>query len=101
MSKMFARMGSPPCIIRVAGCPTVQKSAPPGGCYRVSYEPPAGELEGMIALGLESGFGDEWIRIGATSEHTVDGSFSRRTMAMSQTYPGTNDKGNVTTLRQT
>jgi predicted amidohydrolase YtcJ len=52
----------------------------------------------MIALGIQTGFGDEWIRFGATSEHTVDGSFSERTMALSTPYPGTNPsyKGNVT-----
>jgi len=52
----------------------------------------------MIKSGINSGFGDEWIRFGATSEHTVDGSFSERTMAMSQPYEGTNPpyKGNIT-----
>ena len=45
-----------------------------------------------------TGFGDEWIRLGATSEHTVDGSFSERTMALSTPYPGVTPpyKGNVT-----
>ena len=45
-----------------------------------------------------SGFGDEWIRFGATSEHTVDGSFSERTMALSTPYPGITPpyKGNIT-----
>ena len=37
----------------------------------------------MIAGGIMTGFGDEWIRLGATAEHMVDGSFSERTMAMS------------------
>jgi predicted amidohydrolase YtcJ len=50
----------------------------------------------MIANGIKSGFGDDWIRFGATSEHTVDGSFSERTMALSTPYPGTTYKGNVT-----
>ncbi len=52
----------------------------------------------MIAGGIETGFGDEWIRLGATSEHTVDGSFSERTMALSTPYPGVTPpyKGNVT-----
>ena len=52
----------------------------------------------MIAAGITSGFGDEWIKLGATSEHTVDGSFSERTMALSTPYPGVNPpyKGNVT-----
>jgi hypothetical protein len=50
----------------------------------------------MIASGIMTGFGDEWIRFGATAEHTVDGSFSERTMALSVAYPGTSYKGNVT-----
>ncbi len=101
MSKMFARYGVTTVHHQGGGLSTVQKVRAAGQLlHRVSYEPPAGELEGMIALGMESGFGDEWIRIGATSEHTVDGSFSERTMAMSQPYPGTNDKGNVTTTQE-
>jgi predicted amidohydrolase YtcJ len=54
----------------------------------------------MISAGIQSGFGDEWIRFGATAEHTVDGSFSERTMALSVNYPGTNYKGNVTTTQE-
>ena len=66
--------------------------------HRVSYEATGSVLEAMITSGISTGFGDEWIRFGATSEHTVDGSFSERTMALSQPYPGTNPpyKGNVT-----
>jgi predicted amidohydrolase YtcJ len=66
--------------------------------HRVSYEATGKVLEAMIAGGIETGFGDEWIRLGATSEHTVDGSFSERTMALSTPYPGIEPpyKGNVT-----
>jgi len=66
--------------------------------HRVSYEASGKVLDSMIAGGIESGFGDEWIRFGATSEHTVDGSFSERTMALSIPYPGMEPpyKGNVT-----
>src|SRR6266446_5316971 len=66
--------------------------------HRVSYEANGKVLEAVIAGGIESGFGDEWIRFGATSEHTVDGSFSERTMALSTPYPGVTPpyKGNVT-----
>ncbi|HJZ70319.1 MAG TPA: amidohydrolase [Vicinamibacterales bacterium] len=66
--------------------------------HRVSYESNGRVLESMIASGIATGFGDEWIRMGATSEHTVDGSFSERTMALSVPYPGmsTGYKGNVT-----
>jgi predicted amidohydrolase YtcJ len=66
--------------------------------HRVSYEAGGKVLEAMIAAGIETGFGDEWIRFGATSEHTVDGSFSERTMALSTPYPGVTPSysGNVT-----
>src|SRR5579863_10542398 len=66
--------------------------------HRVSYEASGKVLVSMITGGIETGFGDEWIRFGATSEHTVDGSFSERTMALSTPYPGVSPpyKGNVT-----
>ncbi len=66
--------------------------------HRVSYEMNGRVLEGMITSGIATGFGDEWIRLGATSEHTIDGSFSERTMALSIPYPGVTPpyKGNVT-----
>jgi predicted amidohydrolase YtcJ len=66
--------------------------------HRVSYEATGNVLESMITSGIATGFGDEWIRFGATSEHTVDGSFSERTMAMSGPYSGMdpNYRGNVT-----
>jgi predicted amidohydrolase YtcJ len=66
--------------------------------HRVSYEAQGKILDSMIADGIESGFGDEWIRFGATAEHTVDGSFSERTMALSTPYPGVTPpyKGNIT-----
>ena len=66
--------------------------------HRVSFEASAGMVEAMIASGIETGFGDEWIRFGATSEHTVDGSFSERTMALSVPYPDRQPpyQGNVT-----
>jgi len=66
--------------------------------HRVSYETRRNILEAMINNGITTGFGDEWIRFGATSEHTVDGSFSERTMALSQPYEGTNPpySGNIT-----
>lgn len=65
--------------------------------HRVSYEPNEAVLESMIASGIATGFGDEWIRFGATSEHTVDGSFSERTMALSTPYAGSDPpyRGNI------
>src|SRR5262249_50017071 len=64
--------------------------------HRVSYEAMGRVLDSMISAGIMSGFGDEWIRLGATSEHTIDGSFSERTMALSTPYAGTTYKGNIT-----
>lgn len=66
--------------------------------HRVSYESSGKVLDSMISGGIMTGFGDEWIKLGATSEHTVDGSFSERTMALSTPYPGVDPpyKGNVT-----
>jgi len=64
--------------------------------HRVSYEPNERVIDSMIASGMKTGLGDEWIKFGATSEHTVDGSFSERTMALSTPYAGTTYKGNVT-----
>jgi hypothetical protein len=70
--------------------------------HRVSFETNGDILEAMIKNGISSGFGDEWIRFGATSEHTADGSFSERTMALSQPYDGSNPpyKGNITETQE-
>lgn len=70
--------------------------------HRVSYEPDGKMLDAMIQNGISTGFGDEWIRFGATAEHTVDGSFSERTMALSQPYEGTYPayKGNITETQE-
>jgi predicted amidohydrolase YtcJ len=54
--------------------------------HRVSYEPYNDLLEAMIKAGIQSGFGDEFLSLGATAEHTVDGSFSERTMAISTPF---------------
>lgn len=71
--------------------------------HRVSYETGGRALEAMIEAGMHSGFGDDWIKFGATSEHTVDGSFSERTMALSMPYPGVTPpyQGNVTETQDT
>jgi predicted amidohydrolase YtcJ len=70
--------------------------------HRVSYEASGNVLESMITSGIETFLGDEWIRFGATSEHTVDGSFSERTMALSIPYPGMDSsyRGNITTTQE-
>jgi predicted amidohydrolase YtcJ len=66
--------------------------------HRCNYEAWDDVLEAMIRTGMTTGLGDEWIRLGATAEHTADGSFSERTMALSMAYPGsrTGYRGNVT-----
>ncbi len=56
--------------------------------HRITYESNGEVLESMIKVGIKSGFGDEWIRFGGTAEHTVDGSLSERTMAISRPYIG-------------
>jgi predicted amidohydrolase YtcJ len=100
MSKMFARYGVTSVHHEGGSLPAMQKVRAKGGLkHRISYEAAGKELDAIIAAGIQSRFGDEWIRFGATSEHTVDGSFSERTMAMSVNYPGTNYKGNVTTTQ--
>jgi predicted amidohydrolase YtcJ len=70
--------------------------------HRVSYEAIDDVLEAMIKNGIATGFGDEWIRLGATFEHTCDGSFSERTMALSEPYSGVEPpyRGNITTTQE-
>lgn len=65
--------------------------------HRVSFAVRDQMLEAMIDNGIETGFGDEWLRFGATVEHAADGSFSERTMALSVPYPDMRSgyKGNV------
>src|ERR1700689_319059 len=100
ISKMFARYGVTTVHHEGGSLPAMQKVRANGDLkHRISYEATGKELDAMLAAGLQSGFGDEWIRLGATSEHTVDGSFPERTMALSVNYPGTNYKGNITTTQ--
>jgi predicted amidohydrolase YtcJ len=69
--------------------------------HRVNFQLGDADLETMIATGIRTGFGDEWVRIGATREHTVDGSFSERTMSISTGYPSRPGyKGNVTSTQE-
>ena len=71
--------------------------------HRVSFETGGRVLDALIAAGIQTGFGDEWIKFGATSEHTVDGSFSERTMAISTPFPGVTPPyyGNITETQDT
>lgn len=47
-------------------------------------------LDKMIAAGLHTGFGDEWVRLGAIKQY-ADGSISERTAWLSQPYLGMGD----------
>jgi len=49
-----------------------------------------GSIDRMIAAGVRTGFGDEWVRIGAMKA-TCDGSISERTARLSQAYIGRPD----------
>ena len=66
--------------------------------HRVFFAVTGRALDELIEAGVQTGLGDEWLRIGGTVEHTVDGSFSERTMALSVPYPGSSSgyRGNVT-----
>jgi predicted amidohydrolase YtcJ len=46
-----------------------------------------GELDKMIAAGVHTGFGDEWVRVGAVKLF-ADGSISERTALLSEPYAG-------------
>ncbi len=99
ISKQFAKYGVTSVHHEGGDLPGLQAIRTRGELlHRVSYESYGPALEALIAAGIESGFGDEWIKLGATAEHTVDGSFSERTMALSTPYPGVTPpyKGNVT-----
>jgi predicted amidohydrolase YtcJ len=97
ISKQFVRYGLTSVHHEGGDLSAIQQVRARGDLlHRISYEANGAVLEAMIASGIATGFGDDWIKFGATSEHTVDGSFSERTMALSVNYPGTNYKGNVT-----
>ena len=66
--------------------------------HRVFFAATGRMLDDLIEAGVRTGLGDEWLRIGGTVEHLVDGSFSERTMALSVPYPGMSSeyRGNLT-----
>jgi predicted amidohydrolase YtcJ len=104
ISKQFARYGLTSVHHEGGNLPAMQDVRARGDLkHRISYEVNGRSLEAMIGAGIQSGFGDEWIKLGATSEHTVDGSFSERTMAMSTPYPNVTPpyKGNITETQET
>jgi len=104
ISKQFARYGLTSVHHEGGNLQAMQDVRARGDLkHRISYEASGTVLEAMINAGIQTGFGDEWIKFGATSEHTVDGSFSERTMALSTPYPNVTPpyKGNVTETQQT
>jgi predicted amidohydrolase YtcJ len=46
-----------------------------------------GSLDRMLAAGIRTGLGDEWVRVGGIKQY-VDGSISERTARLSQPYVG-------------
>ncbi|HZD04459.1 MAG TPA: amidohydrolase, partial [Longimicrobiales bacterium] len=103
ISRQFVRYGLTSVHHEGGNLAGLQQVRADGGLlHRVSYEAGGGVLESMIASGIRTGFGDEWIRLGATSEHTVDGSFSERTMALRDPYPGSDPpyRGNLTETQE-
>ncbi len=99
ISKQFVRYGLTSVHHESGDLSAIQQVRARGELlHRVSYEASGRVLDSMINSGIMTGFGDEWIKFGATSEHTVDGSFSERTMALSVPYPGMSSgyKGNIT-----
>lgn len=99
ISKQFVRYGLTSVHHEAGDLAAIQEVRARGELlHRVNYQMSGPTLDSMIAGGVRTGLGDEWVRIGATFEHAVDGSFSERTMAMSVPYPGSSSgyKGNVT-----
>lgn len=102
ISKQFVRYGVTSVCHEGGDLNALQQIRDAGDLlHRVYYEPEEDVVKAMIAAGLRTDFGDEWIRLGATSEHTVDGSFSERTMALSVPYRDITPpyKGNITTTQ--
>jgi predicted amidohydrolase YtcJ len=99
ISKQFVRFGLTSVCHESGNLLALQQVRARGDLlHRVSYEADGPELEAMISGGMATGLGDEWLRLGATCEHGVDGSFSERTMAMSVPYPDSKSgyRGNLT-----
>ena len=99
ISKQFARVGLTSVAHQGGNLTALQQVRERGDLlHRVNYESDGDVLDGFIAAGIRTGFGDERIKIGATSEYTCDGSFEERTMSRSTPFEGSNPPyyGNVT-----
>jgi predicted amidohydrolase YtcJ len=102
MSKEFARYGLTSVHHEGGDLASIEEIRDRGELlHRVNFQLDDADLEKMIDAGIRTGFGDEWVRIGGTQEHTVDGSFSERTMSISTGYPARPGyKGNVTDTQE-
>ena len=54
---------------------------------RVTFLPPAAHLDELAAVGIESGFGDQWLRLGQLKLF-ADGTLGSRTAAMLAPFEG-------------
>ena len=67
ISKQFARYGLTSVHHEGGNLPAMQDVRARGELlHRVSYETSGPSLEAMIAAGIKTGFGDEWIKFGST-----------------------------------
>ncbi len=62
---------------------------------RVHVGLPFGRLDEAIGLGLRTGFGDDWVRIGPLKIFS-DGALGSQTAALEQPYEGAEDRGILT-----
>src|ERR1700675_646338 len=77
ISKQFARFGLAGVCHEAGNLRALEQVRARGDLlHRVSYEAEGADLEAMITGGMMTGLGDEWIKLGASCEHTADGSFS-------------------------
>jgi predicted amidohydrolase YtcJ len=62
---------------------------------RVAMGIPQASLDHALALGLRTGLGDEWLRVGHLKLFT-DGALGSQTAALEEPYEGTSDRGILT-----
>ena len=67
--------------------------------FRIYLFPRGALYENLKNSGIRTGFGDEWLRIGAV-KYGADGSASERTMRMSTPYVGRPDDYGILTMSQ-
>jgi predicted amidohydrolase YtcJ len=65
--------------------------------FRMTAMARGGSFPALREAGVRTGFGDEWLRVGAV-KFAVDGSASERTMAMSTPYEGRPDDYGILTM---